>query len=274
MKIADRFERFIINDCTYPGGGTLGPRTQTSLQLFYVYSGHCHVVVDGSERRVGPMQITLLLPGPVERFQFARTEPTHHGYCSALEAVLSVEQRFDYLPCTSVFPLSGKIRDLTDWAKQVANHSDPASVNLYQQIGILLFHEFFRIAGYPETQKPLPAPLSRAKACIDERFATPLDLCDLAHAACVTPTHLIRLFHEHLHTTPMRYLWTVRLEQARQLLTDTGLNISEIAYRCGFSSPAHFSRAFKSSFGLPPAQFRRQQWTIEPSSEGSLSQKA
>lgn len=46
----------------------------------------------------------------------------------------------------------------------------------------------------------------------------------------------------------------MRLEQAKQLLEQKAGTISEIAYRCGFSSPAYFAKCFKDQFGLSPSE--------------------
>lgn len=120
MNIADRISGFRVDEFVYNKQGALGPRMQTSLQLFYVYSGHASVSVDGRDRFVGSGEITLLLPGHGELFRFAQKEKTHHGYCSALDVELSKKQRDDYQKLNTVFPISGKIRELTDWAKTLS----------------------------------------------------------------------------------------------------------------------------------------------------------
>jgi DNA-binding response OmpR family regulator len=57
------------------------------------------------------------------------------------------------------------------------------------------------------------------------------------------------------HSTK-RFIRSVRLQKARELLRATDLNISEIAYECGFGSPSHFARAFKEAFGVSPMEWR------------------
>jgi AraC-like DNA-binding protein len=55
-------------------------------------------------------------------------------------------------------------------------------------------------------------------------------------------------------------LLRIRLERARDMLADQrtlGLPVQEIAYRCGFADPGHFSRRFAQSFGAPPACWRQ-----------------
>jgi transcriptional regulator GlxA family with amidase domain len=64
------------------------------------------------------------------------------------------------------------------------------------------------------------------------------------------------LFREHTGQTPMQYLRRVRIERARLMLGNVDLSIKEIAGRCGFDDPYHFSRVFHQVDGLPPTLYR------------------
>lgn len=110
---------------------------------------------------------------------------------------------------------------------------------------------------------PLTPPLRDMQQLILEHYDQPLTLDDLAKAASVTPSHLVRLCRKQLATTPMRLLWGTRTDMGIDLLKQTGLNISEIAYRVGFANAFHFSRAVKAKTGLPPRDVRRDAWKPE-----------
>jgi len=216
--------------------------------------------IDGIERYVGAGEITLLVPNHIEHFHFSEHEKTHHGFCSAMGANLSEKQARDYQALSTCFLLSEKIRELTDWAKTLASRRDHPARSLYDQIARLIFYEFFNIAGYPKQEIPPPESVVRVETLINSQFAQPIDLTRMAQEACITSTHLIRLFKQHLQVTPAEYLWRVRTENGLELLTETGLSISEIAYRCGFSAPYHFTRRFKARYGVPPAAYRKTAW--------------
>ena len=69
------------------------------------------------------------------------------------------------------------------------------------------------------------------------------------------------VFTQHDDTFGRRLL-AERLRLAQQLLRDersAHLSVAEVAYRCGFSDPAHFGRSFKASVGVPPGAWRRGQ---------------
>ena len=87
-----------------------------------------------------------------------------------------------------------------------------------------------------------------------------VDLRAIAAAAHVTPAHLVRRFRAELRTTPVAYLWQQRVATGIELLTSTGLPVSEIVSRAGFRSVYLFSRRVKNHTGAAPTHFRRRRW--------------
>lgn len=55
--------------------------------------------------------------------------------------------------------------------------------------------------------------------------------------------------------SPTDLLRKFRLRKAAMLLKNGGLTVSEVAYSCGFSSPAYFTRCFRELFGVPPTSY-------------------
>lgn len=103
-------------------------------------------------------------------------------------------------------------------------------------------------------QPKLVAAVSLMEANIDE----PLDLDELAFRVQVSRRQLERLFKKYLLHVPARYYLGLRLERARQLLTQTSMSIIEIAAACGFASPSHFSRCYHDFFARSPSSDRGQ----------------
>src|ERR1700744_4174505 len=105
------------------------------------------------------------------------------------------------------------------------------------------------------------ATLLRAKRLIAQNLRNAeLDVPAIAAAVHVSSSQLTRLFRAKGETV-MRYVWKCRLALAAELLQQSGvtqLQMAEIAYQCGFSSPAHFSRAFKERYGVSPSQAARE----------------
>ena len=58
--------------------------------------------------------------------------------------------------------------------------------------------------------------------------------------------------------SPVELLRSIRLKQARELLTSTSRSVSEIAYEVGFSTPAYFTRCYREAFGETPSELRER----------------
>jgi len=54
-----------------------------------------------------------------------------------------------------------------------------------------------------------------------------------------------------------QYLNRLRLEEAKRLLTQTDLQVSDIAYKVGYGNISHFNRVFKDHLGISPNDFRK-----------------
>lgn len=78
---------------------------------------------------------------------------------------------------------------------------------------------------------------------------------ELAAEVGISRVHLNRKLKERYGITPNNFIRSFRLKQAAYLLAGNKVNISEIAYRVGFSSHSHFSNTFHEFFGMTPKEF-------------------
>jgi len=81
---------------------------------------------------------------------------------------------------------------------------------------------------------------------------------ELAFALSISIRQLERLFKRYMNCSPSTYYLKLRIEHAHNLLSDSGLNITQIALASGFSSTAHFSRRFRDFYGVTATQYRAQ----------------
>jgi len=249
-----------FGEVRYPPGGTCGPRMQQDVQFVLIHEGEARVEIDEDELHIPADHVACLRPGHREMFRFAVDRPTHHTWAAVHFAPVTHRLRtaLDRLPLC--LPLTRPLQDLIETAlafqRRIANRADPVLLHL----GAAFLHGYARLAAERTPGRPVPEPVLRARRLIEQRYADPLTLADLAEAAHVSPNHLVRLFGEHLNVTPMRYLWTARLQRGAELLTGSGLSVTEVADRTGFRTPYHFSRLFKAHFRVTPTQLRRVSW--------------
>jgi AraC-like DNA-binding protein len=95
--------------------------------------------------------------------------------------------------------------------------------------------------------------IGRSLRLIHAGYAQPLDVPQLAEAAGMS----VPSFHSHFKTitqvSPMQYVKSTRLHQARLLMVRQDLTAEAASHAVGYTSPSQFSREFKRLFGLTPA---------------------
>ena len=90
-----------------------------------------------------------------------------------------------------------------------------------------------------------------------QNYSMPLTLDTLASLAAVSPSYLERLFRRHLHTSPMRCLRQIRIQEAKKLLIQSAFSIEDIACRVGIPDASYFWRLFRKETGFSPSEYRR-----------------
>lgn len=91
---------------------------------------------------------------------------------------------------------------------------------------------------------------------IHNNFRKDITLSDIAAYSSFSPHYISQLFHSATSTTLTQYITRLRLEYAKNLLFSTDFSITEICYKCGFRSFAHFLRSFKKQYGQSPTNYR------------------
>jgi transcriptional regulator GlxA family with amidase domain len=82
------------------------------------------------------------------------------------------------------------------------------------------------------------------------------DLATLAAVAGLSMHHFSRQFKQSAGVAPHYYLTKKRVERAQEMLAQTDLSLSEIAYAAGFSDQSHLARHFRYMIGTTPREFR------------------
>lgn len=108
------------------------------------------------------------------------------------------------------------------------------------------------------TREELWRRLNRARDYIHAHLASHVTLQEIARAACLSPFHLLRVFHAAFRETPHEYLTRCRLERAKFLLERTRISMTDICLECGFTSLGSFSALFHRRCGVSPREWRKR----------------
>ncbi|HSP80364.1 MAG TPA: AlkA N-terminal domain-containing protein, partial [Myxococcaceae bacterium] len=104
----------------------------------------------------------------------------------------------------------------------------------------------------------VPRLVAAAVSRIEGGFLNESSLEDLASELGVTSRHLRRAMESELGVSPVELAQSRRLALAKQLLQDTSLPVTEVAFASGFQSVRRFNALFQARFGRPPGALRHE----------------
>jgi two-component system response regulator YesN len=99
--------------------------------------------------------------------------------------------------------------------------------------------------------------IMKAREYIDHNFASEdISLYSTASYVGISPNHLSTVFAQETGENFIEYLTRVRIDKAKNLLKNTAMKSTEIAYEIGLSDPHYFSYIFKKNTGFTPREYR------------------
>jgi AraC-like DNA-binding protein len=101
---------------------------------------------------------------------------------------------------------------------------------------------------------------------ISEQYTNQLSLDEISSEFNMSPSAFCNYFKRKTGKTLINYLNEYRIAQSCKHLTSSDMNISEIAYLCGFNNLSNFNRIFKRIMGRTPQQYKVT-WTQEPQNQ-------
>jgi AraC family transcriptional regulator len=131
---------------------------------------------------------------------------------------------------------------------------------LARAAGLEILAELCRLGGAPfEPAKGGLAPWAerRSLELMRSRLSEDISLDELAAEAQLSPFHFARMFKQSVGVPPRAYLTQLRLERACELLEQTDLPVTEIAFEVGYSSNQVLARVFLKHMRLTPTDYRR-----------------
>jgi len=254
---------------------TFGPRSGASAPHGHADFFEFMAVLEGTGGQrlaIGMQQLTagdVVLVRPHDRHQIFGTLPTGvtfvnvafpaHAWRGFIDLTgVDPNNRWDSAaapPMRSGVP-SNVLRATFD-DPLVCYHGNPTTLDLvrFWSAAIELFDE--HPASDDANGSGCPDWLTRA--CIAMRREENLQggVPRLLELAAVSPAHLSRSMRLYNGVTPTQFVADLRLEHAAALLVAEAATVTEIAYRCGFSSPSYFTRCFRDAHHTSPRVFRR-----------------
>lgn len=100
-------------------------------------------------------------------------------------------------------------------------------------------------------------PIRAAAAYVQEHFTEKITLEQTAEQVHLSPVYFSGLFKKETGMNFSEYLTQVRVQEAKRLLKQGTVNVSEVAERVGYSDARHFSKTFQRLVGITPKEYRK-----------------
>lgn len=99
--------------------------------------------------------------------------------------------------------------------------------------------------------------VAKAREYLENNWRAEFDIDSIAKAACISSSHLVRLFKRHTGITPHSYYQQIKVDRLKEALRDKNLSVAEAFLSCGFQYPGNFARFFNEQVGMTPSQYRK-----------------
>jgi AraC family transcriptional regulator len=193
------------------------------------------------------------LPGQLSQF----VKP---GKGALLDSVLNFEHTSSF---SKILPLCGRTRLVLE---TLLNHNFSGSLeNIFinAQMQMLLLYSLDCMLGDKEVEsfnckflanEADREKISKAREILLQHIGEPITIKELSRKVAINECYLKKGFKEMFGTTIFDFYQSQRMEHAKYLLYEKGLNVTEVSLMLGYSSISHFSTAFKKHTGLKPCE--------------------
>ena len=240
-------------------------------ELYYIAEGRCSVFIGQRTYRLQTGDFALIPAGTLHKTDF-----TSHGQNTKYVISFSVDtarkiDAFLEAEISGTGIQAGKIKAPVQRQEAILlmvnrmlyeyENRPPLGISLCLA---LLAELLISLQRYREGEKendgnedPIHGRMRDVAAYLCEHAGEQITLTEVADHFALSPSHLSRIFHQETGFGIREYLIHYRIRQACDLLLNSGLTITQIADRCGFSDSNYFGDAFKKATGLSPREYRK-----------------
>lgn len=237
------------------------PHLQNAYQWYCVIFGQVDMWLEGDVHNLGPRDSVLIPPG-------AKRSPRSPGKAPGYLYVVFNNRRLmlDALTGRKMHLPKDLNADLNDLVTELSGNPGSNTEDLTNALVIRILVRLRRAAARKGRRKGMVPVLNenyqqelvnRAEAFMRRNLHRRLSREDIAEAVHLSEPHMARVYKAVTGRTMVERLSEMRVAQAKRLLLESSISITQIAADVGFGSFSHFSKLFKESVGTPPSDYRR-----------------
>ncbi|BDZ79340.1 AraC family transcriptional regulator [Claveliimonas bilis] len=260
-----KFSDFYLCFCGYAKCSPLhsfGPAVRPNYILHYIMEGKGKFLVNGEEYNLQKGQGFLIEPEVQTFYQADEEVPWTYLWIG-----FGGKKAEDYLRDLGLNKKQlifqcGCGEELKQIVYSMLKHRKYTAANEYFLEGLLYtffgtLKENMEIAGNAG-EKDGNLYVRKAVEFIQNNYADPVRVKDIADYVGVNRSYLYTLFQDNLQLSPKEYLTNFRLTRAAELLQLTDLSVETVAMSCGYQDALGFSKIFKAKMGITPSAYRKE----------------
>lgn len=224
---------------------------EKEYMLALVKSGSFYLEMNGCRCNIGEKEAALFWPG--QKFYRKVTEPlTMYLFRFKTKAIPIQHPKI-------IFKDKERINSTLRFLGQLDAEMYHNDFNYRKSLFNDILTQYFLECNFQNSPQCDDDPLIiEAKKNFEQYLHEKPVLTDTAEKLGISYVHFIRRFKQSTGITPSEYLSKIRLERAKNFLTQTDMAIKDIAPRCGYENEYYFSNVFKKFTGMTPTEFRKK----------------
>lgn len=251
-----------VSSAKYGGDWHSTPHSHSCTELFYVTSGVGQFFFEGVTKPVSPNDLIIVNPN-VEHTEISyNANPLEYIVLGVEGLELSVSDEMENRYCIVNFRNKQEhiLFYLQNMLREIEAKS-PGYETICQDLMEIFVIYLTRQTDFSTTMVPIKKSASRlcnnVKRYIDEHFKENISLDMLAELTHSSKYYMVHAFSEEFGVSPINYMISRRIEEAKQLLKTYDYSLSLISRILGFSSPSYFSQIFRKTTGMTPNEYRK-----------------
>ncbi len=242
----------------------LRPRGRKDYYLLYVAKGWVGVEISGEVVRLRSRHCAIFLPGIPQMLLFEKGgNPTifyAHFTGAMAEETMSAMELSPVTLCAidshTMFEMLFNQMVQAFLPLKLLKGRQPICVPKVNGLLLQLLDLLFQ--SIEQRARPEQDILTSAMLYMSEHFHEDVDLVKCAALAHLSVSRFSHLFTQKLGISPYKFVLSLRMDEAKELLLYSSMNVREICESVGFSDPSYFSRMFRKYTGYSPSAYRNR----------------
>ena len=250
-----------VASAKYGGDWHSIPHAHNYTELFYIIGGDGQFLIDDEKFPVRAHQLVIVNPNIMHTELSYEARPLEYIVLGIEGVEISIPGTNEGRYCIYTFSGSNKVLNCMQSILREMQEREQEHQMVCQAYMDILVVQLMRNTSTSMTQVADSSPTNRQCAMvrryIDNHYKEQLTLDLLAVAANVNKYYLAHAYKQVYGISPINHMIARRVQEAKRLLIETDLSLSQISVILGFSSPSYFSQRFRKSEGISPVDYRK-----------------